>query len=409
MISINDISTRSLQRCVVCIYLVLMTTQFVGIEGMSISPVKAVAMSFSPLIFILMLHLFRNNITVLVYVTIYMVMLICCSIFSSTVMVWDRIFYRGMFLLTFICVYQIIHSGGVSITFFQRLLTFIVCAYGCDFLLQHLCFLVGIHELPLINLTGAMTMGGGLKANGLAIEPSHAARILAFVYWGEIVLTEIIQGKEMTITEHFKEAPWSTIFFWSSMLLMGSATAMLGATLVGIHFFKKQFGFYLIGIIVMIVLLNVDFPIESLNRLKNVVNAFFSDDTVETLKETESSGGSRIAPIINTITDLDLSLWHSWVGQGSDNERINAAMFTTQKIGDINDFGLISYIFSLLVVFKCCIRNFFCLETLLFAILLGFSIGSIYTCWGAMMVCTAIKYYSKKSTAAIISVDDYRE
>ena len=141
-------------------------------------------------------------------------------------------------------------------------------------------------------------------------------------------------------------------------------------------------------------MLNIDINIETIDRLKNVINAFLSDDAVSTLKKTESSGGSRIAPMINTITNLDLFSWETWVGKGTDNIRTNAAMFTTQKIGDINDFGLISYLCSLIFVFKCCIRKFFCIETLLFAILLGFAIGSMYTCWCGMIVCMAIKYYS---------------
>lgn len=392
---VQGITYNMLQRVIVCVYLILMTTQFVWIEGMNISPVKVACMSFSPVIFLIMLHKFKENFNVLVYVGIYLVMLVCCSLLSSSVVVWDRIFYRSMFLMTFICVYQIIYTDELSIGFFRRLLTFIVCLYGGDFFLQHLCFMVGIHEMPIINLTGAMTMVGGLKANGLAIEPSHAARILAFVYWGEIALTEIMHGRDMTLKEHFKENTWSSISFWGAMLLMGSATAMLGAALVAIHFFKRHIGIYLASIIIIIVFCNVDFNIESIDRLRNVVNAFFSDDTVQTLKEKEASGGSRIAPMINTLTQLDLFARETWVGVGTDHVREHLNMFTTQKIGDINDFGLISYIFSLLFVYKCCIRRFFCVETLLFAILLGFSIGSIYTCWGAMIVCTAIKYYSE--------------
>lgn len=383
-----------------------MTTQFVWIEGMNISPLKVAGMSISPIIFLLIFHKVKENFSVLIYVSIYIVMLICCSMLSSSVLVWSRIFYRGLFLLTFVCVYQIIYSDEIPIDYFRRLLTFIVCSYGVVFLLQHLCFIIGIHELSIINLTGAMTMGGGLKANGLAIEPSHAARILAFVYWGEIALTEIMQGREMGIKEHIKENPWSAISFWGSMLSMGSATAMLGAALVAIHFFKKHIGIYLIAFMIVVVFLNVDFHIESVDRLKNVINAFFSDDTVQTLKTTESSGGSRIAPMVNTFTNLNLLSWETWVGAGSDHVRVHANMFTTQKIGDITDFGLISYIFSLIFVFKCCIRKFFCLETLLFAILLGLAIGSLYTCWGAMIICTAIKYFSEKEQYSTIITNE---
>ena len=383
-------------NAVVSFYLILFSVQIIAIEGMNISPVKVVAMAFSSLIFLSMLSNFNRNPQILLYVGLYLVVLSICSLLSSSIVVWDRLIYRGMFLMTFICVYQIVHTYDMPIESFLKLLIFIVCAYGSVFVMQQICFLIGIKELPLINLTGAMTMGGGLKANGLAIEPSHAGRILAFLYWGIIALTEMIKGREMSFMEHFKTNPWSTISFWYSMLFMGSATAMLGAMLVAIHFFKKNLWVYLFGCVLLIILLNIDLEIETLKRLQNVVNAFLSDDSVESLHKNEASGGSRIAPMINTITDLNLFSTETWIGKGSDNIRTNAAMFTTQKIGDINDFGLISYIVSLLFVFKFCIRRFFCIETLLFAILLGFSIGSLYTCWSAMIVCMAINYYETK-------------
>lgn len=395
MILRQSYSSLSFSKVVVVIYMIMMSVQIIGIEGMNISPLKVVGMGCSPLILCMILNKFRNNGKVLFYVGIYLVVLIVCSNLSSSVVIWDRIFYRAMFLMTFCCVYQIINTGDISIDFFKKLLIFLVCSYGIMFVIQNLCFLLGIHKLLLINLSGAQTMVGGLKANVLAIEPSHAARILAFLYWGVVKLTEIMKGREMTFIEHLKENPYSTISFCITMIFMGSATALLGFALVMAHFVKKYIAMYVISIIAIIVLMNVDVNIETLDRIKNVINAFLSDDTVSTLKSTEASGGSRIAPIINTFTHLDLFSWETWVGKGSDHIRIHLSMFTTQRIGDINDFGLLSYIFSLLLVYTCCIRKFFCIETLLFATLLGFAIGSLYTCWCGLFVCTAIKFYSE--------------
>ncbi len=42
-------------------------------------------------------------------------------------------------------------------------------------------------------------MAGVFKPNGLAIEPSHAARILTVMYWGILKLTEIAQGQKVDI------------------------------------------------------------------------------------------------------------------------------------------------------------------------------------------------------------------
>lgn len=382
-----------LQKDILCFYMVLMSVQIIALEGMSISPLKAGAMSLSfPILFCLLTRT-RRDMTVFFLAIVYLTVLTCCSIMSSAVVSWDRIIYRAMFLSTFICHYYIIYTEKTDISFVRKLFAFIVCAYGASFILQCFFFLIGIRGLLLINLSGAMTMGGGIKANCLAIEPSHAARILAFVYWGYIVLTEIVNAREMTIIEHYKKNPYVTVSFWLTMLFMGSSTAILGAAIVGIHFVKKRLEIYLFAVIACIVFMNIDFHIETIDRLKKVVEAFMSDDTVNTLKNTESSGGSRIAPIVNTLTHFDVTLLETWIGRGSDNVRTHAAMWTTQRIGDINDFGLVTYICSLIFVFKCCIRRFFCIETLLFAILLGFAIGSLYTCWCGMMVFTAIRHY----------------
>jgi hypothetical protein len=366
----------------------------VGIEGMNISPVKVVAMGFSPIICLLMLEKFKANFSIILYLSVYVVVLVCCGLLSSSTMAWERVFYRGMFLLTFACIYQIIYSGDISIIFFRKLITFIVCAYGVDFLLQHIAFMVGVYSSPVLNLTGAMTMDGGLKANGLAIEPSHAGRILTFLYWGEMALTEIMAGKEMTFKEHLKENPWSTIAFWGTMVTMGSATAMLGAALIVVYFFKKRLDVYIIGLISFIIIMNIKTDIESLERLKNVFNAFLSDDVAGTIEKTESSGSARIIPMIHTVTDLNVTSWQTWVGLGTARVHKQYMMYTVQKVGDITDFGLFSYIFSLLLVFTFCIRRLFCIETLIFLVLFGFAIGSLYSCWGAMITFTAIKYYS---------------
>lgn len=382
-----------LQRDILCFYMVMMSIQIIALEGMTISPLKAGAMALSfPILFCLLTRS-RRDMTVFFLAIVYLAVLTCCSLMSSSVVSWDRIIYRAMFLSTFVCHYYIVRSETVNISFVRKLFAFIICAHGVTFVLQCFFFLIGIRGLLLINLSGAMTFGGGIKANCLAIEPSHAARILAFVYWGYISLTEIIKGREMTIIEHYKKNPYVTVSFWLTMLFMGSSTAILGAAIVGIHFFKKRLEIYLFAVLACIVFMNIDFHIETIDRLKKVIDAFLSDDTVSTLKDTESSGGSRIAPIINTFTQTDITSLQTWIGIGSDNVRTNAALWTTQRIGDINDFGLITYICSLIFVFRCCIRRFFCIETLLFAVLLGFAIGSLYTCWCAMMVFTAIKHY----------------
>ena len=62
------------------------------------------------------------------------------------------------------------------------------------------------------------------------------------------------------------------------------------------------------------------------------------------------------------------------------------------KIGNIDQYGLLSYIVSLIFVFVCCfrIRSF---ETIMFFAGVGGGVTNIAYCWGILMIFTVIKYF----------------
>ena len=64
---------------------------------------------------------------------------------------------------------------------------------------------------------------------------------------------------------------------------------------------------------------------------------------------------------------------------------------TDTKIYD--QYGLIAFIISLVFIYSCVIRHFFSLETLLYLILLGFTLGNIYYAWGCLMIMTGVRYF----------------
>ena len=133
-----------LQKDILCFYMVMMSVQIIALEGMTISPLKAGAMALSfPILFCLLTRS-RRDITVLFLVCSYWIVLICCSLMSSSVVSWDRIIYRAMFLSTFVCHYHIVRSEAVDISFVRKLFAVIICAYGVSFVLQ--CFFFTIKE-----------------------------------------------------------------------------------------------------------------------------------------------------------------------------------------------------------------------------------------------------------------------
>lgn len=395
----NSVSLYKLEHIIVTIYIVLMSTQLIALEGYVISPIKVIAMSFAPLILILFGYIKQIS-NALIYGSIYILIIICCALLSSPAVAWDRIGYRAMYVMMFVCVYSIIYKKHIDLDFIRSILQTIIIAYGVIFIIQYsLYYWGGIRELSYLNFYGSVSMKGVFKPNGLAGEASHAARILTVLYWGFLKLTEIKNGSPIKFRETWKgDYTLVTFLFWFSMIAMSSATAIIGMLLVLSYFFSKNILLILIALIAFIVMMNVEIDNLTIKRIQVVFNSFFSDDVANSLKIGEGSGAVRILPIVNTIANLDLFSWPIWIGQGSvQNQNVDFVkqMFRENRyIGDITDFGLFSYLASLLLVYKCCIRKFLSLESLIFLLLATFSIGSIYYTWFMLIVFCLVKYYS---------------
>lgn len=395
----NSISSYKLEHTIITTYIVLMSTQLIALEGYVISPVKVTAMMFAPLILIIFGYIKQFS-NALIYGSVYILIMISCALLSSPTVAWNRIGYRAMYIMMFVCVYFIIYKKHIDLDFIRSILQTIIIAYGVIFIIQYsLYYLVGIRELSFLNFYGAVSMNGVFKPNGLAGEASHAARILTVLYWGFLKLSEIKRGAPITFNESWKgDYTIVTSLFWFSMISMSSATAMIGMLLVLSYFFSKNIVLILIALIAFIVMMNVEIDNLTIKRIQVIFNSFFSDDVANSLKKREGSGAVRIMPIVNTITNLDWFSWSSWVGQGSvQNQSVDFVkqMFRENRyIGDVTDFGLFSYLTSLLFVYKCCIRKFFSLESLMFLLLATFSIGSIYYTWLMLIVFCLVKYYS---------------
>jgi hypothetical protein len=64
------------------------------------------------------------------------------------------------------------------------------------------------------------------------------------------------------------------------------------------------------------------------------------------------------------------------------------------KIGNIDQYGLISYIVLLIFVFICCFKVS-SLQTLMFFAGVGGGVGNIAYLWGILMLFTVIRYFEE--------------
>lgn len=135
--------------------------------------------------------------------------------------------------------------------------------------------------------------------------------------------------------------------------------------------------------------------LKQLKRATNLLEATFLSGDIEAMHDAEGSGAIRIIPVVNTFTDIDLFNSETWLGKGTQTKEYAADFWkrTTDKIVIVEQYGLISFILSLFLVFRCAIRRFFSIETLIFLGLISMTISNIYYAWTIMMIFTTIKYF----------------
>lgn len=367
--------------------LVIMSVQFIAVEGMAVSAIKVGFMALMPIFFITKCpYVSKAFICSLFYL---LVTILVCEI-NHGITRSSTFFYSGLFLITFIVYYNLVWIKQVfSLQFFLRVITGLIYAYGICIIIQQLCFLIGIRSFTLINLVGA-DYYQIFRLNSLAIEPSHAARILTVLFYAFLKCTQFESGYPITIKRLFKEYKYLVILFIYTMFSIGSGTGMVGLAIISIYFCKKQYVPLILIITGSLYLFSPEIDYEPYTRASDTFEAAMTGDTEEVIA-ADASASSRVNIIIDTFNHLDVSDSETWFGHGIDSEKkynINSAIY---------DYGLISYITKLLLFFGCCFTSFFSLGTLMFILLFSMNIGNIAYGWAALMIFSTIKYFKINS------------
>ena len=365
--------------------LLMMSVQFIFLEGMTVSAPKVIFMALTPFI-ILFKTQYISKATM--YASLYIVVTLC-FLFLKSDFRSSTIYYSILFFLTFNLYYNLVyHENVYTIDDFIKILKGLIYAYAICLALQQLCFSVGIRYMPFINLMD-MSYYGLFRLNTLAIEPSHAARLLTVFFYGLLKLSQYKNdGIPLRISELWTEYKWTIIAFLYTMVCMGSGTAFVGLAILSLYFLKRE---YIIAVLVGATIFYIAVPYidyEPLTRAIDVFNATLTGDT-EVITQTDSSAGSRVNTIVGTFSNLDLTDSATWLGGGTDH----AIKSGKHIVSAIADYGLFSYIAKLIFFFGCCFTSLFSLETLMFIILFGMNIGNIAYGFATLMVFATIKYF----------------
>ena len=378
-------------RGIATIYLVTMCTQFVAIEGYGVSNVKVALMALAPLLLIFKVP-YMTKATV--WCSLYMAVVLYCA-YRQDYVRFSTLGYLGMFLITYMVFYNLLYKKhAFDLLYFIRLLRFMILAYAVCLLAQQASILIGIRNFPLINLYNQYYLAID-KLPVWNLEPSHTARILGVLYYAYLKCCEIVEEEKLSLKRVF-ELPhrWITIGFLYTMTTMGSGTAFVCLMILAMYFLKTKTLWYVVPIFIGLYFTLPLMNIKQLDRAVNVINATLTLD-VEEVRRADGSAASRITPILNTL-NMDLSKEETWFGTGTQSREQQQRSYMQQqgKMGNIEQYGLISYIVSLIFVFSCCM-HFVSIPTIMFFVGVGGGVGNIFYFWGIFMIFTAVRYFYK--------------
>ena len=383
----KDLTTN---RGIATIYLVMMCVQLVAIEGYGVSNVKVVLMALAPLLFIFRVPYITKA---TLWCGLYMAVVLFCA-YQQDYVRFSTLGYLGMFLITYIVYYNLLYKKhAFSLMYFIRLLRIMILAYAICLVAQQAFVLVGIRNFPLINLYNQYYLSIS-KLPVWNLEPSHVARVLGVMYYAYLKCCEIVEGERLSLARVFeKPHRWITIGFLYTMTTMGSGTAFISLMILAMYFLKRKALWYVVPIFIGLYFTLPLLNIKQLDRAVNVINATLTLDADE-VRRVDGSAASRVIPLLNTL-NMDLKDSKTWFGNGTiKQEDKYRGMSQKAKIGNIDQYGLVSYIVSLILMFSCCM-NFVSIPTLMSFVGVGGGIINFAYPWGILMIFTVVKYFEE--------------
>lgn len=365
--------------------IIFMNIQWIPLEGEAVSNLKVAYMALTPFIWMFRCPGFSKA-TMWGLVFWFTTVGMSVAQFGATRM--STFYYTALFLFTFNMYYNFVYEKHVfTLNEFIDIIKFMIIAYFACLILQQLSFLAGMRNNAFANMInkGYYEL---FRLNTLAIEPSHAARILGVWMFALLKCTEFKLGSPPSPKYLWENYKWIICVFLYTMLAMGSGTAIVVLAILSLYFMKPKYAFLVVvmGFAIYNIIPMLDY--EPLNRAMDVFDATLTGDSMK-VYEADGSAAARVAIILDTFNYTDLTDPKMWFGHG-----IDASIGFGRAINShIIDYGLISYFLKIGMFLSCCFTGLISIEMLMFILLFGMNIGNLAYGWGALMVFTTMKYF----------------
>lgn len=301
--------------------------------------------------------------------------------------------YLILFISSYLVSLAVCRSGAISVngtaTFFKR----VIYAFMLFVFLQ---VIAKNFSVPIpANL---IAVKEGWSHNGLAVEPSHLARIVFFLFSGLIILS----WRDYPVVSGMSKAKQGASF---GAVMLGSGS-LLALILSAIAFLRLRVSSLPIMslILCLLTLVFFTFQSQSIERLGSIISA----DSAENLSAADSSAGLRVAPLFIYISDQVAASYALFFGSGFESSstyflgRIPGAA-DLGSAGFIPGFmiayGLVGTLFFLYVFvgrnFKRGVRLF----AIFWLLICGFSAYNSQVFWLGLMVLAVTGELRQKNAA----------
>lgn len=226
---------------------------------------------------------------------------------------WSTVMYSIMFGVTFIAYNRLLFRHKLSIESYHKLLMYLIYAYFIVLLIQQICVLTG---LPIFNESNYIS-ADKWKLNSLSAEPSHSARIMAFLMYCFITIKEVVLKRKYNFQLDIKSDKWVWLSFLWTMLTMGSGTAFVFIPIVLLKFIRFKTLLPLMVIVSISLLIINMLGISVFERTFSIFIATLTFD-IDTMIKADHSASLRIVPMIILAQMTDLTTLNGWFGHGID-------------------------------------------------------------------------------------------
>lgn len=248
------------------------------------------------------------------FIIMYLCMLIFPMVFHPESIRWSTLIYTGMFISFFISYTKILYCSDLSIQQLAYFFKVIIYIYAIVLIIQQICFYIGI---PIFNAINIDITHGFPRLNSLGPEPSWTGRMICIITYLYICIWEN-QVKQSSLVLFIHENKWVCFSFLYIILTCGSTTGILFFIILFFKFINIKTILPIIILFVLGVIVVKNFTmIDSIERLQRFIPAVLTLDE-KAIIEADSSGSSRIIPMIQAYKFLSLTTFNGWFGHGVD-------------------------------------------------------------------------------------------